>query len=130
MTINRLGSGEPKLETGISYLLIAGVIVSLILEVIGVTILYHSYGSLAISRDAGMYIRGSDFFTFILEEFQGKHAQGSAIKFMTAGIIVLILNPYIRLIASVLYFSWEKNIKYVLITLFVLVVVTLSLVLH
>ena len=129
MTNDRLGSGESKLETGISYLLIGGVIVSLLLEVIGVIIFYHSYGSLAISRDAGMYIRGSDFFTFIREQFQ-KHAQGNAIQFMTAGIIVLILTPYIRLIASVLYFGWEKNIKYVLITLFVLVVVTLSLALH
>ncbi len=105
MTINRLGSGESKLETGISYLLITGVIISLLLEIVGGTIFYHSYGSLAISRDSGIYIRGSDFFTFMLEEFRGKHAQGSAIQLMTAGIIVLILTPYIRLIASVLYFS-------------------------
>jgi len=55
---------------------------------------------------------------------------GSAILFMTAGIMVLILTPYIRVIASVIYFGWEKNFKYVLITLFVLVVVTLSLALH
>jgi len=130
MTVNRLGSGEPKLETGISYLLIAGVIISLLLEIVGVILLYNTFGSLAISRDAGMYIRGSDFFTFMLEEFQGKHPQGSAVHLMTAGIIVLILTPYIRLIASVFYFGWKKNIKYVLITLFVLVVITISLALH
>jgi len=130
MTINRLGSGESKLETGISYLLIAGVIISLILEIIGIVILYHSYGHLAISRDAGMFIQGHDFFSFIYQQFQGKHLEGSGALFMTAGIIVLILTPYIRVIASVIYFGWEKNIKYVLITLFVLAVVTVSLALH
>ena len=130
MTTNGTGSGESKLETGISYLLITGVIISLILEIIGVVLFYHSYGNLAISHDAGMYVHGSNFFTFMLEAFQGKQAQGNAIEFMTAGIIVLILTPYVRLIASVFYFGWEKNTKYLLITLFVLIVVTLSLALH
>jgi len=127
---NRLGSGESKLETAISRLLIAGVIVSLVLEVIGVIMYLHTYGSLAISQDAGVYIRGNDFFTYILEELSGKRAQGSGIRFMTAGIIVLILTPYIRLITSVVYFGWEKNTKYVLITLSVLLALTVSLVLH
>lgn len=130
MTINRLGSGESKLETGISYLLIAGVIVSLVLEIVGIIILYHSSGHLAISQDKDMFLQGHDFFSFIYQQFQGKHAAGSAALFMTAGIIVLILTPYIRVIASVIYFGWEKNIKYILITLFVLVVVTISLALH
>lgn len=130
MSVNKLGSGESKLETGVSYLLIIGVILSLILEVIGLIIFRHSYGNLAISQDPSMHIQGSNFFTFILDEFQGKHTQGSAIQFMIAGITVLILTPFIRLVASVFYFGWEKNFKYVLITLFVLVVITLSLALH
>ncbi len=130
MKTRGLGSGDSKLETGISYLLIGGVTVSLLLEIIGVILLYRSYGSLAISQDASVFIRGSDFFTFVFQEIRGGYMQGGALQFMTAGIIVLILTPYIRLIASVLYFGWEKNIKYMLITLFVLVVVTLSLALH
>ena len=130
MIENRLGSGESRLEAVISRLLIAGVIVSLVLEVTGVIIYCHAYGGLAISQDAGVYIRGSDFFTFILEELSGERAQGSGIHFMTAGIIALILTPYIRLITSVVYFGWEKNTKYVLITLTVLLVLTVSLVLH
>lgn len=130
MTINRLGGGESKLETGISYLLIAGVIISLLLEIAGIVLFYHSYRQLAISQDTSVFIQGRNFFNFMYKEFVGQHAEGSAILFMTAGIIVLILTPYIRLIASVLYFAWEKNIKYVLITLFVLLVVTLSLALH
>ena len=128
MTDDRLGSGESKLETGISYLLIAGVIVSLFLEIVGIIIFYRSYGNLAISQDAGMFIKGRDFFSFIYKGLAGNHAEGSAILFMTAGIVVLVSTPYFRVITSVIYFIWKKNIKYVLITLFVLVVVTLSLV--
>ena len=130
MTINKLGSSGSKLETSISYLLIGGVMISLLLEVIGIIIFYRSYGKLAISQDASVFIQGHNFFSFIYQQFQGGHTEGSAILFMTSGIIVLILTPYIRLIASAIYFGWEKNIKYVLITLFVLVVVTLSLTLH
>ncbi len=130
MSINRLGGGESRLETGISYLLIAGVIVSLVLEIIGIIFFYRSYGHLAISQDARMFIQGHDFFSFIYELFQGKHVAGNAALFMTAGVMVLILTPYIRVIASVIYFGWEKNIKYVVITLFVLVVITVSLALH
>ena len=130
MTIDRLGSGESKLDRAISYLLITGVIISLLLEILGVIILYLSYGHLNISQDTSVFIRGHDFFSFIYQQFKGGRAVGSAILFLTAGIIVLILTPYVRVIASVIYFAWEKNIKYVLITLFVLVVVTLSLALH
>jgi uncharacterized membrane protein len=130
MITEKLGSGESNLETGISYLLISGVIISLVLEIVGVILLYHSYGSLAISQNESVFIRGNDFFTFILQQIQGKRSPGIGLELMTVGIIVLILTPYIRLIMSVVYFGWEKNLKYVFITLFVLVVITLSLILH
>ena len=130
MSTNKLGSGESSLETGISYVLIIGVILSLILEVIGLIMYRSSFGNLAYSNDASMYIHGTNFFAFLVDVFTGKLAHSNAIRVMIAGIAVLILTPYIRLIASVFYFGWEKNIKYVLITLFVTVVITLSLVLH
>ena len=43
------------------------------------------------------------------------------------GIVVLMLTPYVRVVASVLYFGLAKNPKYLLITLFVLLVLTASL---
>ncbi len=130
MSTKQQGSGESKLEIAISYMLIVGVVVSLILEVIGVAFLYGSFRRLEISQDPSMFIQGKDFFTFTFETIAGKHAAGPSIAFMTAGIIVLILTPYIRVVASVFYFAAERNLRYVLITLFVLVVVTLSLALH
>ena len=130
MSTRQLGSGESKLEIVISYMLIVGVVLSLILEVIGVAFLYGSFRRLDISQDPSFFIQGRDFFTFMFETIAGKHPAGPGISFMTAGIIVLILTPYIRVIASVFYFAAERNLRYVLITLFVLVVVTLSLALH
>jgi hypothetical protein len=48
MTSIELGSGETKLETVISYLLIIGVLTSLILEVAGLSLFYGHYASLNI----------------------------------------------------------------------------------
>jgi uncharacterized membrane protein len=130
MTARKPDSEGSKLETGISYLLITGVILSLILEVIGLVLYCYSYHQLSISTDPSVYIRGHDFFSFIFKQFQGINTENSAILFMTFGIIVLILTPYVRVIASVIYFGWEKNVKYVVITLFVLIIFSLSLALH
>ncbi len=130
MKRNNLGSGESRLETGISFLLITGVGISLLLEIVGVTLYYLTYRNVAYSPNVALHITGRDFFTFIYDEITGKQPQTNAIRFMTAGIIVLILTPYIRLIASVIYFAWEKNRKYALITLVVLIIVTLSLTVH
>jgi uncharacterized membrane protein len=46
---------------------------------------------------------------------------------MTLGIAILMLTPYVRVILSVIHFSREKNVKYVLITFFVLALLTISL---
>lgn len=77
-----------------------------------------------------MYITGENFFAFVVERIQNLLITENAIAFMTAGIIVLVLVPFVRAIASCLYFAWEKNWKYVAITLFVLVVLTVSLAFH
>jgi len=130
MTQPSLGSGETKLETIVSYLLILGVVVSVILEVIGITLYYGTYGNVQVSQNQAVFISGKNFFAFII--YQTQHLLGSqnALLFMTLGLIILILTPYIRAITSVIYFAWEKHYKYVLITLFVLIVLTISLTLH
>jgi uncharacterized membrane protein len=130
MTSPELGSGETKLETIISYLLIVGVVVSVILEAIGITLYYGTYGNVQVSQSQAVFISGKNFFAFIV--YQTQHLLGShnALLFMTLGLIILILTPYVRAITSIIYFAWEKHYKYVLITLFVLVVLTISLALH
>jgi len=130
MTSETLGSGETKLETAISYLLIIGVATSLFLEVVGLTLFYGQYADFSIMQDNIAFIYGENFFSFVATLLQGEHTQNTAFLFMTLGLVVLILTPYIRVITSVSYFAWKKNRKYVLVTLFVLIVLTISLALH
>ncbi len=125
-----LGSGETKLENAISYLLIIGVVVSVIFEIIGITLYFQSYGNLQVSQASQVYISGENFFAFLYNTVTSLFANETALTFMTLGIIILILTPYLRAIASVAFFVWEKNKAYVLVTLFVLAVLTISLALH
>jgi uncharacterized membrane protein len=101
-----------------------------LLEIVGISLFYHMYGNVQISQSKTFFISGQNFFAFILSQFQHLFGSQSAVMFMTLGLIILILTPYIRAISSVIYFAWEKNRNYVLITLFVLIVLTLSLALH
>lgn len=126
----KIRSDESKLETTISYLLMIGVIFSLILEIIGLILFYYSFTNLNILESEVVFIHGDNFFSFVKTLFQGENIQNNAILFMTLGSIALISTPYIRVITSVIYFAWEKNRKYLLVTLFVLVILTISLALH
>ncbi len=126
----RLGNGDSQLEPIISYLLIIGVVTSVILDIIGISLYYGAYGNVMVSQAPNVFISGDNFFAFMYSRVQSLLVSENAILFMTLGLIVLILTPFIRAITSVVYFAWEKNYKYVLITLFVLIVLTVSLALH
>jgi uncharacterized membrane protein len=131
MKLNSTVDRESRLETIISYLLIAGVIVSLCLEVTGIVLFSSLYHNLNIMPDNKyLFIQGRDFFTFLYTIARGEGMANQAILFMTLGVAVLILTPYVRVVASFIYFAWERNYKYVLITAFVLVILTVSLTLH
>jgi uncharacterized membrane protein len=41
-----------------------------------------------------------------------------------------LLTPYVRVILSAVFFTREKNFKYMMITIFVLIILTISLTLH
>jgi len=121
---------ESRFERAISYLLFTGVVISLILEVIGIALFYQTPGRLAISESEGMFIHGKDFFHFIWGLIRGEPGGTTGLFLMTLGIAILILTPYLRVILSVFYFGWTRNAKYTLITLFVLVILSLSLAMH
>ena len=121
---------ESKLELAISYLLTAGVVTSLILMAVGILLFYFQFGNLAISEKKVMFLQEKNFFHFLYDLLRGGNSPGRAIWTMTLGIAVLILTPYARVLLSVLYFFWEKDFKFSLITFFVLVILTLSLATH
>ena len=129
MNASNAEKNESRLESVISYVLIAGVIISLTLEVIGLALYLHTYHTSAISYASAFKIQGHDFFSFLWGLPTGSHG-GAAISLMVAGIAVLLLTPYLRVLLSVLFFGAERNYKFVFITLFVLIVLTVSLTLH
>jgi uncharacterized membrane protein len=124
------GSGETNLENWISRVLIVGVVISLILEGAGMMLFYRLYRSTAIFSDSAMSIHGQDFFTFLVRLVFETQAVPFPLYLMTLGITVLILTPYVRTAMSVFYFASVKNIKYLIITLFVLTILTVSLATH
>jgi uncharacterized membrane protein len=131
LNLKELGSGESKLETTISYLLIIGVVLSLALEIAGVAIFYKSHGNLdTLLQDKAMFIQGRNFFSFLYQLFAREPMQNTGVFLMTLGIAALILTPFVRVIASALYFVWKRDTRYVLITAFVLIALTVSLALH
>ena len=131
MNLKDLGSGESKLETTISYLLIIGVALSLALEIAGIAIFYKSHGNLDILlQDKAMFIQGRDFFSFLYQLFARGPMQNTGIFLMTLGVAALILTPFVRVIVSAMYFAWKRDARYMLITAFVLVALTISLALH
>jgi uncharacterized membrane protein len=130
LKLTNSNGNESRLETAISYILVGGVVTSLFLEIIGMVSFYRFYGHLHITENKEMFIRGENFFRLIYGLLEGNHGQKGAVFLMTVGITMLILTPYVRVIFSVFYFAWRKNIKYVLITIAVLMVLTTSLLYH
>ena len=124
------GSGETKLENWVSRVLIVGVVISLILEGLGMLLLCLHSHSTAISWEPSASIHGRDFFTFLNRLVTETPAVPLPLHLMVLGIAVLMLTPYIRAVMSVFYFASVKNVKYLIITLFVLAILTISLAIH
>lgn len=120
-------NSEDRFERAIGYVLITGVVISLVLETIGILLYHLSYGHFNILEKRSLFIHGRNFFNFMIELLQGDTMGKKAVFLMSLGVVVLILTPYVRVLMSILYFAWEKNFKYTLITLFVFVLLTISL---
>jgi uncharacterized membrane protein len=93
-------------------------------------LLWQKQGSLAISQEPAVYVRGHDFFSFIYQEVTNGNLNGLPLQLITLGVVVLLLTPYVRVILSAVYFMRERNLKYVFITIIVLIILTISLTLH
>ena len=130
MTRSRDKEQTKGLEKAISILFVVGVASSLSLEVAGVILYWIHNHNLDITFGNEVTIRGHDFFSFIYSFARAGYGAEISMTMITAGVIVLILTPFMRVVFSALYFAWERNYKYVVITVFVLAVITASLALH
>jgi uncharacterized membrane protein len=125
------GRNEEGLELAISYVLITGVLASVAVETFGIVSYYLSNGNLNILFQPSSAMKGTDFFSYT-----AKLAQQLSVGVLTPmqvlglGIVLLMMTPYLRVVASVVYFGLTKNPKYLFITLFVLIILTASLLKH
>ncbi|OQA21217.1 MAG: hypothetical protein BWY60_00790 [Actinobacteria bacterium ADurb.Bin346] len=125
-----LNKNNSKIEVILSCILITGVAASLLLMAAGMILLYLESGSFNISREPSMFIQGNNFFNFILDIFKGRGPENTALLLLTIGTIILMLTPFIRVVASLIYFIWIRDKKYIFITLVVLIILIITLSLH
>ncbi|HEV2349734.1 MAG TPA: DUF1634 domain-containing protein [Terriglobia bacterium] len=114
-----------EMDTLVGYILQYGVLLSLGLISGGLVWRWFRTGNLTVDYQ----IVGMNLFQFVLEEIQlAVHGAARPQLLVNLGIGVLMLTPFIRVTASVVYFMAAlRNWKYTLFTAFVLAVLTYSL---
>ncbi|HVO22195.1 MAG TPA: DUF1634 domain-containing protein [Candidatus Margulisiibacteriota bacterium] len=113
------------MEGVVGYILFGGVLVSMALVAAGVTWRWIATGHVAFDYS----ITGMNLLEFVLTDIRqvADHALRPRLL-VNLGIAVLMLTPYARVLASLLYFAVvERNGKFTLFTGFVLSVLTYSL---
>ncbi len=131
MKSNELGCGESRLETIVSYILIGGVSLSLVLELVGIIEFYRIYGSLnLLTNDPSVFIQGKNFFTFLSGIFGRATGENISLFVMTLGMATLILTPFVMAVVAFCYFLWSRKLKYVLVTAIVVIIISVSLAVH
>ena len=112
------------MESLIGYLLLAGVLLSVALILTGMVWHWEATGKLQFDYS----MPRMNLFEFILADFR-RVASGLGPRRMIAlGLAVLMLVPYLRVVASMLYFALaERDWKYTIFTGIVAAVLTYSL---
>lgn len=117
--------GQAKMDLLVGYLLLAGVGLSIALIVVGLAWRLILTGHFSLDYK----IAGMNLFEFLVLEIRtAASGQLRPRTLIDAGIAVLMLTPYVRVVASMFYFMIAlKNWKYTLFTGIVLGVLTFSL---
>ncbi len=119
---------KPALEEVIGYILVIGVITSLTMELAGLVLYVSGKRTMEIDlSDPEAYVRSRDFFAYVFDVASSTFGNPNYATVMALGLVFLMLTPYLRVVASVVYFAFSRNYKYVAITLIVLAMLTASL---
>lgn len=116
---------EEDMDVLIGYILLIGVVLSVVLLIVGIAWNWTSTGNLNIVYRISV----RDLYLLIRSAF-GRAAPGMTTphRLINLGIAVLMLTPFVRVLASVFFFALaERNWKYTVFTLFVLSVLTYAL---
>ena len=116
---------EARMDVLVSYVLLTGVVTSVILVVLGLAWHWLNTGQLGVDYR----ISGMNLFEFVIDDLrQVTSAEVRPRLLVSHGIAALMLTPFVRVLASLLFFAFaEHNRKYVVFTGFVLSVLTFSL---
>ncbi|HKC71707.1 MAG TPA: DUF1634 domain-containing protein [Terriglobales bacterium] len=114
-----------EMDVLVGYILLGGVLLSMALIVAGLFWKYLQTGGVRLEYE----LAGMNLFQFVVSEIHlAAIGQIRPRLLINMGIVVLMLTPFFRVLASVVYFLVVlKNWKYTAFTLFVLLVLTGSL---
>jgi uncharacterized membrane protein len=114
-----------EMDVLVGYILLGGVLLSMALIVAGLLWKYIQTGGVRLEYE----LAGMNLFQFVVSEIHlAALGQIRPRLLINMGIVVLMLTPFFRVLASVVYFLVVlKNWKYTVFTLFVLLVLTGSL---
>ena len=121
--------GETPLEIDmdllVGYILLIGVLVCLALVLGALVWRWKETGKIQFDYQ----LTGMNFFEFLVAEVRlAAHGAVRPRLLLSLGIIALMLTPYLRVLASMIYFiAALRNWKYSVFTAFVLAVLTYSL---
>ena len=120
-----VSAGRLDLEVVVSYILLGGVVTSMALLLGGLAWYGWQTGSLQLHYE----LKPVNFFNFALSEFKNAFRGAYRPRFVVSlGIVALMLTPYVRVLASLIYFAAvERNLKYAVFTLVVLFALSYSL---
>ena len=114
---------DSSLEDLIGWVLIVGVVSSVVFDVVGLA----KTGSWSLTLSPTWLVQSPNFFSFIGSTLSSLGSATIAYNLIAIGIILLMITPYVRVVVSVLYYAVTKDFRYVGITLLVLAIITASL---
>jgi uncharacterized membrane protein len=116
------------MEVLVGYVLLVGVVTSVLLIIAGLVWRFVATGSLTVEYTLAGTNLAQLFATELRLALTGDLRPR---RLVDLGVAVLLLTPYARVLASVAFFAFgERNAKYTVITAVVLVILTYSLFVH
>ncbi|HKU23807.1 MAG TPA: DUF1634 domain-containing protein [Terriglobales bacterium] len=118
-------SRQLEMDVLVGYILLGGVLLSMLLIIIGLVWKYVQSGGIHLDYE----LAGMNLFQFVVSEVHiAILGEIRPRLLINMGIVVLMLTPFFRVLASMVYFLVVlKNWKYTVFTSFVLLVLTGSL---
>jgi uncharacterized membrane protein len=117
------------LQVSISWILRAGVALSMVLESLGILLNYLQTGQTSlVVPSADWLAKGGNLFGFVSTSVASVVSGPSPSGVTALGVAVLMLTPYARIIAGIIYYTLDRDWNYVGITLVVFSVITFGLI--